>query len=98
MTKYYIDFEGNYLGAFSDEIQAPDDSAEVPFAPNHYLQRWDATNEEWLAPVFPNEVINKKKQAAYQSESDPLFFKWQRGEATEQEWLNKVAEIRARFE
>jgi len=28
------------------------------------------------------------------AEADPLFFKWQRGEATQEEWLAKVAEIR----
>jgi hypothetical protein len=37
------------------------------------------------------------RAAAYQTEADPLFFKVQRGEATEQEWLDKVAEIRARY-
>lgn len=37
------------------------------------------------------------RRAAFQSEADPLFFKGQRGEATEQEWLDKVAEIRATF-
>ena len=30
------------------------------------------------------------------NEADPLYFGWQRGENTEQEWLDKVAEIRAR--
>lgn len=34
---------------------------------------------------------------AYRTESDPLFFKSQRGEATQQEWLDKVAEIKARY-
>jgi hypothetical protein len=34
---------------------------------------------------------------AYRAEADPLFFKWQRGEGTEQEWLDKVTEIRNRF-
>jgi hypothetical protein len=34
---------------------------------------------------------------AYQTEADPLYFGWQRGENTEQEWLDKVAEIRARY-
>jgi hypothetical protein len=34
---------------------------------------------------------------AYRVESDPLFFKAQRGEATQQEWLDKVAEIKARY-
>lgn len=38
-----------------------------------------------------------EKRIAYQSEADPLYFKWKRGEATENDWLNKVAEIDERF-
>jgi len=38
-----------------------------------------------------------EKRLAYQAESDPLFFKWQAGEGTEQAWLDKRAEINARF-
>lgn len=34
---------------------------------------------------------------AYRLEADPLFFKAPRGEATEAEWLAKIAEIKARF-
>ena len=37
------------------------------------------------------------RQAAYTQEADPLFFKWQAGETTEQEWLAKREEIRARY-
>jgi hypothetical protein len=37
------------------------------------------------------------RRAAYAAEADPLVFKYQRGEATEQEWLDKIAEIRARY-
>ena len=37
------------------------------------------------------------RQAAYTQEADPLFFKYQRGEATEQEWLDKIEEIRRRY-
>jgi len=37
------------------------------------------------------------RKIAYREESDPLFFKVQRGEATEQEWLDKIAEIKARY-
>lgn len=37
------------------------------------------------------------RRAAYESEADPLFFKSQRGEATQADWLAKVAEIKARF-
>ena len=38
-----------------------------------------------------------KRQSAYTAEADPLFFKWQAGEATEAEWLAKREEIRTRF-
>jgi hypothetical protein len=54
--------------------------------------------------IDQNKLIEKKiieveanRRAAYTAESDPLFFKVQRGEATKQEWLNKIAEIKARF-
>lgn len=40
---------------------------------------------------------DRQRQAAYAAESDPLYFKWQRGEATQQDWLDKIAEIQARF-
>jgi hypothetical protein len=41
--------------------------------------------------------IEAQRAEAYRTESDPLFFKSQRGEATQQQWLDKVAEIKARF-
>lgn len=44
-----------------------------------------------------NKEAEENRQAAYRDESDPLFFKWQRGESTEQEWLDKVQEIKVRF-
>jgi hypothetical protein len=44
-----------------------------------------------------NAEAKRQRAAAYAAESDSLFFKSQRGEATVQEWQNKVAEIKARF-
>jgi hypothetical protein len=41
--------------------------------------------------------VDRLRHAAYTAESDPLFFQWQRGEATEQAWLDKIAEIQTRF-
>lgn len=41
--------------------------------------------------------LESRKLEDYRNESDPIFFKWQRGEATEQEWLDKVAEIKQRW-
>lgn len=51
-----------------------------------------ALQAEWDA-----KAIDQQRQLAYQVEADPLFFKYQRGEATEQEWLDKVAEIKDRY-
>lgn len=42
-------------------------------------------------------AVTAARASAYAAESDPLFFKAQRGEATMDEWLAKVAEIKARF-
>jgi hypothetical protein len=47
-------------------------------------------------PLTPEQIATLRRQA-YQLEADPLFFKAQRGEATEQEWLDKIEEIRARY-
>jgi hypothetical protein len=44
-----------------------------------------------------NDAQSKKRFAAYTVESDPIFFKSQRGEATNQEWLDAIAAIDARF-
>ena len=43
------------------------------------------------------ERARKNRAVAYREESDPIFLQWQRGDATEQEWLDKIAEIKERF-
>jgi len=45
----------------------------------------------------PIRIAKENRSTAYKFESDPLFFKSQRGEATEAEWLSKVEEIKQRF-
>jgi hypothetical protein len=46
---------------------------------------------------FKNKTAKQNRSNAYTKESDPLFFKYQRGEITEQEWLNKIEEIKERY-
>lgn len=56
------------------------------------------TQPQPTEPIPPTkEQIDSMRKAAYQADADPLFFKWQRGEATQQQWLDKIAEIRARY-
>lgn len=50
---------------------------------------------EVVPPTREEQETNR--QAAYTAEADPLFFKWQAGEGTEEEWKAKRQEIRDRY-
>lgn len=82
--------------------------AEPPEYPMAGLWKWE--NNAWtcLDPAYIdalkedqkqyyNTTQRKNREAAYKLESDPINFMMQRGEATQQEWLDKIAEIKARF-
>lgn len=61
----------------------------------------DKTQEEIAAEAAAliastNAQAKAARAALYVAEADPLFFKSQRGEATNQEWLDKIAEIKNR--
>jgi hypothetical protein len=70
-----------------------------------YLQLADGTwQQAWrVRPMTEQELEalaqqkDEQRKAAYQNEADPLFFKYQRGEATQDKWLAKIDEIKARF-
>jgi len=63
------------------------------------------TAEEWAAWVDATwngdqptvAEVDAARLAAYQTESDPLFFEWQRGDGTEQAWLDAVAAVKAAY-
>jgi len=50
-----------------------------------------------LQAMEPNRIAEQNRLAAYRNESDPLFFKSQRGEATIEEWKAKIADIKKRY-
>ena len=59
----------------------------------------DASQDEVSQRIAEyNDMQESNRSEAYKNESDPVFFKWQRGEATEQQWLDKIAEIKARYQ
>lgn len=63
-------------------------------ANGRWVQVWNIVDRD---PAEVAELASQNRSRAYRAESDPLFFKVQRGEATHQEWLNKVAEIKSRY-
>lgn len=60
-----------------------------------YRQKTDQEIADELAQKA-NE-IRELRAEAYRLEADPLFFKSERGEATKEEWLAKVEQIRERY-
>ncbi|MGA0396883.1 MAG: hypothetical protein ACO3O3_06955 [Ilumatobacteraceae bacterium] len=97
MTDYIAVLEANYPGAqwslsgndydtlvWHDDTPKPS-QAELDAA-------WPAVQQ-----AQAQAEVDAQRHAAYTAESDPLFFQWQRGEGTEQAWLDKIAEIQARF-
>lgn len=50
-----------------------------------------------LAAQESNRIAEVNRKIAYAAEADPLFFRAQRGEIDQQEWLDKIAEIKAKF-
>ena len=53
----------------------------------------------WPAVQYQQQraSIETQRKNAYREEADPLYFSYQRGEATEQEWLDAVESIRTRY-
>jgi hypothetical protein len=43
---------------------------------------------------YESAKVEQRRRASYQTESDPLFFGWQRGDNTEQEWLDAVQAVK----
>lgn len=90
----------------------PDDAVELPEGLHAELMAgqsegkvivWDKKGFPFLedAPLPTKEELNASviasRNAAYTSEADPLFFQAQRGDVDNQVWLDKIAEIKARF-
>ena len=83
-----------------DPDNTPDWCSGWPEAIGDVSIGWTYTNGQFAPPppvVLTKEQQEAKRQAAYTAEADPLFFKWQAGEATEAEWKAKRQEIRERF-
>jgi hypothetical protein len=53
-------------------------------------------DEAWPTVQFDRAYaqVERARHAAYVTDADPLFFKWQRGTGTEQAWLDAVQAVK----
>ena len=70
----------------------------VPFRPEEEAA-WDAEKQAWEdgAPARAAAKVQADRRAAYQDESDTLFFEEQASEVAAGTWAAKRAEIKVRF-
>ena len=80
-------------------VLAPDDADIGDVYSDGVFTKYTPATPEEVSEIERQrqEQLKQQRSEAYRTESDPLFFKSQRGEATQQEWLDKVAEIKARY-
>ncbi len=92
--KYYKD-ENNQVYAYEAD-GSQDEYIKEGLIPISQQEATSITNPP-ETPEQALERIRQQRKTAYENESDPLFFKAQRGEATMEEWLAKVDEIKQRY-
>ena len=82
--------------------------ATLPEYPVDFAWKWE--NDSWVC-INPEAVSAWEAQqieqynaqqstnmaAAYPTQSDPIFFQWQRGLKTQQDWDDAVAAVQAQF-
>jgi len=95
MTDYVAVLQTNYAGA------------QWSLSGNDYntLEWYDDTpkptqaelDAAWPQVEYDRQVaaVENARRADYEATSDPLFFEWQRGDGTEQAWLDAVAAVKA---
>lgn len=96
-TDYHVD-SGVALFNISDS-----DAEKIIASGNNAL--WQYKNNTIVESEFAPEILKQefnasqkqKRELAYKAESDPINFMYQRGEATQQQWLDKIAEIKLRY-
>jgi hypothetical protein len=86
LTKKFVGAEWVLDGDSYEGLEWLDDSPKP--TEKQLIGFWD---EVKYAQAF--ELTRRSRQDAYQQTADPLFFKFQAGEATEQEWLTARQEV-----
>jgi hypothetical protein len=95
MTDYVAVLQTNYPGAQWSLSGNDYDTLEwFDDTPKPSQAELDAA---WPQVQYDNEVsaVEDARRADYEATSDPLFFEWQRGDGTEQAWLDAVAAVKA---
>jgi hypothetical protein len=95
--------DGNVLGPFNtvtktDDGYMGDDALYTTFMFGILIESEVSDDYENPSVIADYNIQQSQLRAkAYPIESDPIFFQWQRGTKTEQEWLDAVALVHLQY-
>jgi hypothetical protein len=95
MTDYALVLSVNYSGAqWSLNGDTYDGLTWLDDTPQPTQAELDA---QWPEANYKNQcaIVEAARLLAYEQTSDPLYFKWQRGDGTQEEWLAAVSKVKA---
>lgn len=90
LAKRYADKLWTLIGESYDGLEWKDSSKKP--TEKILLAQWEEVKAE-----SEKEVVDNLRRSEYQRFSDPLFFAYQRGEATEQAWLDAIQLVKDKY-
>jgi len=95
MTDYIAVLQTNYPGA--QWSLSGNDYATLEWYDDTPKPSQAELDAAWPQVDYDRQVaaVENARRAEYEATSDPLFFEWQRGDGTEQAWLDAVAAVKA---
>ena len=95
--------DSTQLGAFTTVVESPDgyicDGALCPTSMYGAVTVSEVA-DDYMTPAqiaAYNNNVSVAREQAYQTQSDPIFFQYQRGAKTEQEWLDAVNSVKTQL-
>lgn len=85
-----------YPGKSWSHLGQPDDYSGLTWLDDSPKPTQAALDDAWPQVQYDGAYaeMEQARHAAYITDADPLFFKWQRGTGTEQEWLDAVQDVK----
>lgn len=72
---------------------------DTPIIERPLTKEEKAERAKWAKELPEQEkaLAKEARRLGYQAISDPVFFMWQRGEKTEQDWKDAISEVNALY-
>jgi hypothetical protein len=97
MTNYIAVLEANYAG--TEWSISGNDYNTLDWYSTSTKPTQAELDAQWPAVDYNNQymAVETTRRTQYEAQSDGIYFAWQRGDATEVEWREAVANVKADY-